>query len=473
MRGHPQRLAHVLLHQQHGQPGSQDLRQHAVDPLHDHRREAQGQLVEQQHPRVGHQRPADGHRLLLAAGQLRGPLGPPVPHPGEQLVDPLDRPRALPRVGRADLQVLLDRERPEQPPAFRHHDDPAGGPALGPDLGHVGAVEQDRALGRAVQAGDRAQQRRLARPVGADDRVHLAREHPQRDVVQGPQLAMVHGQLADLQYRARPLASGALSTRRSFPRRSFLAPSVQSAPRPFGSRQSLPGFLRVDVRGQGAAGQGGGDLGAEEDLADRRVGQHLGRVAVADELPAGQADQPSHHGHQRAHHVLDPDHRDALGVHPADDLHQLRDFRVGQAAGHLVEQQQLRPRRERAGEFQPLALQQAEPLGGQVRLAGHAGPLERLGGRRVAGPPPQPGALLGGDQHVLEHGHVRKRPRYLVGAADAEPAPGRRVQPGDRAPGEGDVPGPRGQVTGDEAEQAGLAGSVRPHDPNRVPGARP
>ena len=446
MRGHPQRLAHVLLHQQHGQPAGQDLRQHAVDPLHDHRRQAQGQLVEQQHPRVGHQRPADGHRLLLTAGKLLGALGPPVLHPGEQLVDPLDRPRSRSRVGGADLQVLLDRERSEQPPALRHHDDPAGGPAFGPDPGHVLAVVPDRALGGLMQAGDRAQQRRLARPVGADDGVHLARKHPQRDPVQRAQLPMVHREVPDLYYwlarlRVR-LASG-----------------------------SLTELSEADVFAQRAAGQGGGDLGAEEDLADRRVGQHLRRVAVPDEPPAGQADQPGHHRHQRPHHVLDPDHRDALGVHPADDLDQLRDFRVGQAAGHLVEQQQLRPRRERAGEFQPLALQQAEPFGGQVRLAGHVGPLEGLAGRHVAGPAPQPGALLGGDQHVLEHGHVSEGPRHLIGAADAEPAPGRRVQLGDLSPGEGDASSPGRQVTRNQAEQAGLARSVRPHDPDRVPGS--
>ncbi len=86
--------------------------------------------------------------------------------------------------------------------------------------------------------------------------------------------------------------------------------------------------------------------------------------------------------------MLDPDHRRALGVHAADNLHHLGDLRIGQPAGHLIEQQQLRPRRERAGEFQPLALQQAEPLGGQVRLAGHVGPFERFYGRRVAGPAP-------------------------------------------------------------------------------------
>jgi hypothetical protein len=110
VRCHSERLTHVLLDEQDGQPGGQDLRQHRVDALHDHRGQAEGQLVEQQYAGVRDQRPADGNRLLLTARQLLRALGPAVLHPGEQLVNPLDRPRALSRVGGADLQVLLHRE---------------------------------------------------------------------------------------------------------------------------------------------------------------------------------------------------------------------------------------------------------------------------------------------------------------------------------------------------------------------------
>ena len=168
--------------------------------------------------------------------------------------------------------------------------------------------------------------------------------------------------------------------------------------------------------------------------------------------------------------MLDPDHRDALGVDAADDLDQLGDLGVGEAACHLVQQQQRGLGGQRPGQFQPLALQQAEPFGGHVRLAGHAGPLQRLDRGRVAGPPPQPAALLGGDEQVLEHGHVPERPRHLVRAADAQPAPRGRVQLGDRAPGEADLARAGGEVAGDEAEQAGLASAVRPHDPDHVAG---
>jgi len=67
VRRHPQRLAHVLLDEQDGEPAGQDLRHHRVDaPQHDGR-QAEGELVEQQHARVGDQRPADRDLLLLAA----------------------------------------------------------------------------------------------------------------------------------------------------------------------------------------------------------------------------------------------------------------------------------------------------------------------------------------------------------------------------------------------------------------------
>ena len=148
--------------------------------------------------------------------------------------------------------------------------------------------------------------------------------------------------------------------------------------------------------------------------------------------PAGQADQPLHRGRQRAHDVLDPDHRDPLGADRADDPDQLRDLRIGEAARHLVEQQQPGAGRQRAGQLKPLALQQAEPLRREVGLGGQPGPLQHGRRRRVARPAPQPGALLDGDEHVLEDGHLPERPRHLEGPADPQPAPGGRAQPGDR-----------------------------------------
>src|SRR3984957_5277002 len=101
------------------------------------------------------------------------------------------------------------------------------------------------------------------------------------------------------------------------------------SPGPFGSLM-LPPFLVQRQVG----------VGAEVDLAPPGVREPLGRGAVADELPAVQARHPGDERGQGADHVLDPDHRDALGVDGADDLDQAGDLGIGQTAGPLVEQQQ-------------------------------------------------------------------------------------------------------------------------------------
>ena len=74
------------------------------------RGEAQRQLVEEQQAGVGDQGPADRHLLLLASGHLGGLLLAPLPHEGEKLHDRGNVPRSGARVGRADLEVLLQRE---------------------------------------------------------------------------------------------------------------------------------------------------------------------------------------------------------------------------------------------------------------------------------------------------------------------------------------------------------------------------
>src|SRR5215472_11622796 len=198
VRCHPQGLAYVLLDKKDRQARRQDLRQHAVDALHDHRGQAQRQLVEEQHAWVGQECPADGDRLLLTTRQLSRTLIAARSHPVKGLIHPLDGPRPLPGERGADLQVFLDRQRPEETPALRHHGDPLPGPALGPQPGHVGAVEQDRARRGGMQAGDRPQQRRLAGPVGANDRVDLTGEDPERYAVQGAELPVVHDQVVHL-----------------------------------------------------------------------------------------------------------------------------------------------------------------------------------------------------------------------------------------------------------------------------------
>ena len=57
---------------------------------------------------------------------------------------------------------------------------------------------------------------------------------------------------------------------------------------------------------------------------------------------------------------------------------------LGQAAGDLVEQEELRLRRERARELEPLAVEQREPPGERVRVPPEPGAVEHLDARALA-----------------------------------------------------------------------------------------
>src|SRR5207249_11136049 len=85
--GHAQYLARVLL-------GDQDRRARGVDRAYtlenrveDLGRQAERRLVEEQQPRIAHQRPAEGEHLLFAAGQVRRLESATLAQHREQLVD--------------------------------------------------------------------------------------------------------------------------------------------------------------------------------------------------------------------------------------------------------------------------------------------------------------------------------------------------------------------------------------------------
>ena len=99
----------------------------------------------------------------------------------------------------------------------------------------------------------------------------------------------------------------------------------------------------------------------------------------------------------------------------ADELGRLG---VGEAGSDLVEQQHLRVGRERAGELEPLAVQQAErsrPAGSRAPSARTARAPRRPAVRIAAGRAAAAGRRARRD--VLEHGHAAERLRHLVRAA--------------------------------------------------------
>ena len=90
---------------------------------HELGRQAHRRLVEQQHLGPGHQRPADGQHLLLAARQRAARLLAPLRQAGEEREDPVEV------VGAASARRPCGRRRPSPgSPCTRHAREDAAGP---------------------------------------------------------------------------------------------------------------------------------------------------------------------------------------------------------------------------------------------------------------------------------------------------------------------------------------------------------
>ncbi len=81
---------------------------------------------------------------------------------------------------------------------------------------------------------------------------------------------------------------------------------------------------------------------------------------------------------------------DAAGVDVLDGLDQRLTFRLGQTAGDLVQQQQLRFRAQRAGQFQPLAVQKRQAACPRVGLVQQLGLVQHVQAMRFGSWPRSP-----------------------------------------------------------------------------------
>ncbi len=173
--GHRERLLLVVRYVDEGDPDvALDALELDLELLSQFEVERAQRLVEEQHRRLIHERAREGHALLLAAGQLRGPaLGlRGEPHALELLGHAaLDLGAVDPLALQAEGHVLLDRAVGEEGIAL---EDRVGGPLEGGTVGHVLAVEQYAALGGLLEARHHAQGGRLSTPGRAQHREELA-----------------------------------------------------------------------------------------------------------------------------------------------------------------------------------------------------------------------------------------------------------------------------------------------------------
>src|SRR6185369_6087074 len=167
-----QRHGDVLLDQDdRGALGVEAL-DHAEHFLDDGGRQAQRGLVEHDELGLAHQAAADREHLLLAAGHGAGVLAAPLGQAREQRIDALARrglAGAPAREIRADFEVLVDGQGREDLTPFGDLADAEIAHLVARPAGDVGALERDAARARPLDAGYRADQRRLAGAVGADD----------------------------------------------------------------------------------------------------------------------------------------------------------------------------------------------------------------------------------------------------------------------------------------------------------------
>src|SRR5581483_3833516 len=228
-------------------------------------------------------------------------------------------------------------------------------------------------------------------------------------------------------------------------------------------------------------GLGGAGSPAEVGGHDGGIGDHVVPVAVGEEVPERQHDDPAGQAADEAEVVVDDDGGAARLV-----------LEGGQPVGHgaglggvepgrwFVEQQESRPADEGGGQlhlFAPPVRQRAHRVAGD-RFEAESGEdvlasgPERL---RLAGPPTEGGGhrarphggLLGHDA-VLEDGGTVHEPAVLEGADDPELGPAMGGEAGHIPVAGDDAPGGGGDEAGHGVEQRRLAGAVRPDEADDV-----
>src|SRR5437588_4519336 len=194
------REAEILLDQQDGEALALQASDGAADLLHDHRREALGRLVEQQHARPGAQDAPDGEHLLLAPRELGALAAQALPEIGKQLVDLRERHAAVADL-RRQQQVFLDVEAGEYASLLRADGDAQARHLVGSKNDRLDVAEPDRAQATRHDPHDRLERRRLAGAVAAEKRDHLALRHLKLHAVQDVRFAVPGVEAAHLQER--------------------------------------------------------------------------------------------------------------------------------------------------------------------------------------------------------------------------------------------------------------------------------
>ena len=175
---HRHRDVHGLLDQEDGRPGLAHRFDGTQQLLDDDRREAEGELVNEEELGPGDGRHGQGQHLLLSSGEVGGPFlasRGERRERGERLVDHVGVVlAAAPALPGRHPQVVLDAQVGKDPLAAGHLRHAQPGDLVGREVGDVAAVEDDGPVIGLDDPADGSQQCRFAGAVGTDQGDDLA-----------------------------------------------------------------------------------------------------------------------------------------------------------------------------------------------------------------------------------------------------------------------------------------------------------
>jgi len=204
-----ERYLGVLLDQQDGEPLLVEREQRLEYRLDDLRREPHRRLVEQQQPRVRHQRAGYRQHLLFPARECPRKLTASFGQDREELVGHLPVLLDLGLVAEParvspELDVLFHAHVSEHLPALRDLRDAHVHELAGREVRGVRVFVYDQSVPRLHQARYCAEQGGLPGPVRADDRRYRATPHPYCYIPEGLDVTVKGGKFLSPQHRLVP-----------------------------------------------------------------------------------------------------------------------------------------------------------------------------------------------------------------------------------------------------------------------------
>ena len=420
-----------MFHEQNRNALRVDLPDDLENPRDDLRREAERRLVEHQQLRFAHQRAADGKHLLLAAGERSAELLAALHQQRKIMEDFLELGRvALRRMEQAAADKILVHGQPRKDVAAFRAEANAAAQHVVRARGKRRAVPRDGAAAHGHDARDGEQRGALARSVGAEQRDDFARPDLESNLLENLDRTVTGVDLGKSEH----------------------------------GDAVLPGALLALV--------------AEVGLDHRGILPHLFRRAVRDGHAVVEDENFVGDRHHHFHVMLDQKHGEPAIANASDQANHVQRLLRVHARRGLVEKQQPRFRGQRAGDLEPPLLAVGEAGGNGIGAVGEPDEIEageRLRALLVLLRAELPRAkkqrqrrertmLELRDEHILQHGHLRKQPDVLESARQPEPANAMRRAPGNLAPVDPDRAA-IGTVDAAEAiEEGGLARAVRADD---------